>query len=175
MVTSYLQGRDAAFPGNLQGWGGVVLGYFGGAGAFNIWAPNDWLPFRGQPKIPIWVPPTGNKNGTIDGTSAVRLLRQLGVPRGKVVLLDMETMVDRSYVTAFGRELQDAGYKVWVYGSTSTLFKNPQLNGYAVADPTGILHMYPHPGVRMTQWAFGPATDQDAIKEWLLARDDLWI
>jgi hypothetical protein len=87
----------------------------------------------------------------------------------------METMVDRSYLDKFGAELKDAGYKTWVYGSVSTLFKNPQLNGYAAADPTGILHMYPHPGVRMTQWAFGPLFDQDAIREWLLAQDDFWI
>lgn len=172
---AYLQGRDAAFPGNLAGWGGVVLGYFGGPRAFNVWTPDQWFAFRGQPKIPMWVAGTGPKNGTDDGTAAVRALRALGVPRGKVTLVDMETGKDRTYLEAYGDELKAAGYKTWVYGSVSTLFGNPQLNGYAVADPTGVMHMYPHPGVRMTQWAFGPLFDQDVIREWLMQQDDLWI
>lgn len=167
-------GEDAAFPQNLFGESGIILGYFGGAGAFHVWTENDWAHFRSNLKIPIWVAPQGNKNGQADASEAVTKLRAMGVPSGKVILLDMETMVDKTYVSAFGRGLQSAGYKVWVYGSVSSVFQNPQLNGYAVADPTGTVHMYPHPGVRMTQYAFGQTQDEDVVRHWLVSQDDLW-
>ncbi len=168
------KGEDAAFPQNLSGFTGIILGYFGGAGAFNVWADSAWAQFKANRKIPIWVPPTGNKDGSTDAAIAVTSLRRMGVPSGKVIMLDMETMKDVTYVLAFGKGLQAAGYKVWVYGSVSTVFRNPQLNGYAVADPTGIVHMYPHSGVRMTQYEFGPSTDEDVIRRWLVEQDDLW-
>lgn len=167
-------GEDAAFPQNLYGESGIILGYIGGA-AFHTWAKSDWAHFRGNLKIPIWVAPVGNKNGQADAAAAVEALRDLGVPSGKVVMLDMEApMVDKTYVSAFGAGLQAASYKVWVYGSVSNVFQNPQLNGYAVADPTGSVHMYPHPGVRMTQYAFGQTQDQDVVRHWLVTQDDLW-
>jgi hypothetical protein len=170
------KGEDAAFPQNLAGYKGIVLGYFGGAGAFNVWADSAWLQFKANMKIPIWVAPTGGKNGQDDAAIAVTALRRMGVPAGKVIMLDMEApMVDKTYVEAFGKGLQAAGYKVWVYGSVSNVFKNPQLNGYAVADPTGTVHMYPHTGVRMTQYEFGDSTDEDVIRRWLVEQDDLWV
>lgn len=168
------KGEDAAFPQNLTGYQGIILGYFGGAGAFNVWPDSAWNQFKANLKIPIWVAPQGGKNGLDDAAIAVTALRRMGVPSGKVILLDMEVMVDKTYVTAFGKGLQAAGYKVWVYGSISSVFRNPQLNGYAVADPTTVVHMYPHSGVRMTQYEFGPSTDEDVIRRWLVEQDDLW-
>lgn len=167
-----LTGEDAAFPGNLFGDTGMVLGYYGGPEAYNVWSTVSWLRFTSHYKIPIWV---AGLNGEEEGISAVSALHSLRVPEGKVTILDMEARIDRSYVSNFGHELQSAGYKVWVYGSASSLFRMPQLNGYAVADPTGIVHMYPHPGVRMTQYAFGSAFDNDVVRKWLAEQDDLWI
>lgn len=170
MSDEYLDGRDAAFPDNLRGWDKLTLGYYGGPMAFNVWPRSAWRAFPG-PKIPIWV---GGYGGTAEGLQAVAALRALGVPRGCETLLDMELRVDRTYVQHFGEALQAAGYKVLVYGSISTLFKNPQLNGYAVADPTGVRHMYPHPGVRLTQYAFGPLFDNDVLRHWVSVQGDLW-
>jgi hypothetical protein len=167
---SWIDGRDAAFPANLHGWPGLVFGYYGGPMALNIWDNSAWRAF-GSYKVPIWV---GGMAGAPEGQQAVAKLQQLEVPTGCETLLDMETRVDRTYVEHFGEVLQGAGYKVLVYGSISTLFKNPQLNGYAVADPTGVPHMYPHPGVRMTQYAFGPLFDSDVIKHWIATDGHLW-
>jgi hypothetical protein len=173
-MPNYTNGRDAAFPQNLFGYDGIIIGYFGGAGAFHVWQPADWTHFKNNYKIPTWVAPVGAKSGSEDANKAVTALRSLGVPPGKVNMLDMEEMKDDTYVTAYGNGLHAAGYKTWVYGSTFNLFRNPPLNGYAVADPTGILHMYNHPAVRMTQYAFGPSVDHDLVKEWLIEQDDLW-
>lgn len=167
---AWLDGRDAAFPANLHGWAGTVFGYYGGPLAFNVWDQSAWRAF-GSFKVPIWV---GGYGGTPEGEQAVAALHSLEVPAGCETMLDMETRVDRTYVANFGKALQAAGYRVLVYGSTSTVFKNPQLNGYAVADPTGVPHMYPHPGVRMTQYAFGQLFDQDVIKHWIAADGHLW-
>jgi hypothetical protein len=167
---NWIDGRDAAFPANLHGWGGAVFGYYGGPLAYNVWTVSDWRAFGGY-KIPMWV---GGYAGEKEGHDAVSALETLGVPEGCETVLDMETRVDRTYVEHFGMVLQAAGYKVLVYGSTSTLFKNPQLNGYAVSDPTGVAHMYPHPGVRMTQYAFGQVYDRDVIKQWIASDGHLW-
>jgi hypothetical protein len=170
MATSYLEGRDAAFAANLHGWDGLVLGYYGGPLAFHVWGATEWRAFGG-PKIPIWV---GGYAGAAEGQQAVNALEVLEVPKGCETILDMETRVDRTYVRHFGEVVQAAGYRVLVYGSTSTLFKNPQLNGYAVADPTGVPHMYPHPGVRLTQWAFGQVFDSDVLRHWIAEDGYLW-
>jgi hypothetical protein len=164
-------GRDAAFPENLTGYPGIILGYFGGPRAFNVWSKPQWMMFPRNYKIPIWV---GGLGGLTEASDAIKALKALGVPQGCVILLDMETRIDKTYVEHFGIAMHGAGYKVWVYGSTGTLFNNPQCNGYAVADPTGAPHMYPHPGVRMTQYAFGPEYDNDVIRRWVITQDNLW-
>jgi hypothetical protein len=173
-MTAYELGRDAAFAAGIGVWAPprVVIGYLGGPDAYHTWSEADWIQYKDNPKIPTWV---GGMDGTGEGWQALQALYHLGVPRGKVVMLDLETRIDKTYVTAFGAVLQWAGFLVWPYGSTSTIFQNPQLNGYAVADPTGTEHMYPHPGVRMTQYAFGPSYDSDAVKEWILGDADLWV
>lgn len=168
---NYMDGADAAFPQNLKGNPGIILGYFGGPNAFNVWPQSAWGDFRDNYKIPIWV---GGDGGSPEASEAVTALRGLGVPVGKVILLDMEARKDITYVDNFYRGLYAAGYKVWVYGSIDNVFRNPQCNGYAVADPTGVPHMYPHPGVRMTQYAFGQKIDNDLIRHWLVSQDDLW-
>ena len=169
---SFLRGKDAAFPGNIDpATTNVILGYFGGPNALHTWTAADWARFKSHPKIPMWV---GGMAGEPEGFNALQALYDLHVPPGVGVILDLETRVDRTYVTHFGAVLQWAGFKVWPYGSTSTLFQNPMLNGYAVADPTGVEHMYPHPGVRITQYAFEQTVDDDAIRHWLLTEGELW-
>lgn len=170
-MAQLINGRDAAYPDNLTHFPDTIIGYYGGPRAFNAWTKSEWELFPGNYKIPIWV---GGKNGTEEGASAVGVLRTLGVPKGCVTLLDMEARVDKTYVSNFGRVLQESGYKVWVYGSTSTLFSNPELNGYAPAYPNGIRALYNHPGVRMTQWEFGSTYDDDVIRKWVYTADTIW-
>lgn len=170
-MTQWDIGHDAAYPANLRGSTGVILGYLVAPNALNGWTATEWGWFEANYKIPIWV---GGMAGEAEGWGCLQQLYALGVPSGKGIILDLETRIDKTYVNAFGSVLQWAGFKVWPYGSASTLFQNPQLNGYAVADPTGVPHMYPHPGVRITQYAFNGSTDSDAVKDWLIQDAEVW-
>lgn len=160
--------RDAAFAGNIDpGWNGAIGGYYGGPRAFNVWSGDDWARFRGHRKLPIWV---GGFEGHDEGEEAVAALKQLGVPKGRFTALDLETRVDKTYVEHFGRVVGHAGYRVFVYGSAATVFDNPQLDGYWVADYAGKgPFMYaPEPGklVRATQYAEGQDFDSSTVKFW---------
>lgn len=166
-------GRDAAFANNIgQDFSGVICGYLGGPNAFHAWSAGDWRQFPKNPKLPIWV---GGGAGISEAAQALTMLHIIGAQPAKVMMLDMETRVDTAYVEAFGGFMQWAGYRVWVYGSKDTVFSNPQLNGYAVADPTGEAHMFNHPGVRLTQYSFGDKFDADNIRQWVVAQDDFWV
>lgn len=172
-----IPGRDAAFPENIGNFAGVVSGYFGGPNAFNVWEQTAWRDlFPQNRKCPIWV---AGYAGQDEGTQAVQALRQLDVPHGIPIQVDMETRIDRSYLLEFGGVLQAAGYKVLIYGSRSTVFNNPELNGYVVADYTGRPHMADRPdgtslGIRCTQWAadLSPGYDVSVWKEWVV--NSLW-
>jgi hypothetical protein len=173
-MTDYATMGDAAFPQGLDGTDfNAVAGYLPAVNALHGWTDSDWRRIPG-PKLPIWVAAFGNKSGLRDAEATLTDLLRLGVPKGKIVALDMETSVDRTYVAAYGAVLQHNGYKVWVYGAASTVFDNPQLNGYWVADYAGIgPFMYRHPGTRATQWTDGAKYDQSTVKPWVLA--DFWV
>lgn len=162
---------DAAFAQEIQPGFEIGAGYYGGPGAFHVWSPSDWARFPGY-RLPIWVPSTGAKNGDIDGGQAVIALQALKVPPGSFTVVDMELMRDRTYLEKFGARLHDAGYRTWVYGSRSTVFTNPPLNGYWVADygittaeGTGLLETA---HVRAWQYAanLAPGYDASLVKQW---------
>lgn len=167
--------RDAAYARNIDpAWTGGVAGYYGGPRALNMWTVADWQRFGASRKLPVWV---AGLNGAQEGATAVQSLRFLGVPRGVWTAVDMETRTDRTYVTGFGGVLASAGYKVWVYGSASTVFGNPALDGYWVADYAGTgPFMYDMPGVeiRATQYASGPLYDSSAVKEYTYGHAPWW-
>jgi hypothetical protein len=165
--------RDAAFPGGIsEPWGRAIAGYYGGPEAYNIWGAGQWKQFARNRKLPIWV---AGLDGTGEGHQAVDALRDLGVPRKSYTAVDMEQRIDRTYLDNFGAVLQRAGYRVWVYGSASSVFNNPGLNGYWVADYAGIgPFMYNHAGVRATQYTSGAGYDSSTIKDWTYLSGTWW-
>jgi len=161
---------DAEFAVNLNGTNfDAVGGYLYSPMAANPWSSSDWHPIPG-PKLPIFV---ATWNGRADAESALSQLGELGVKPGAIVAYDMETRVDVTTVAGFGAIMNHHGYLVWTYGSASTLFDNPQLNGYWVADYLYAPYMYSHPGVRATQWTDGDKYDQSTVKRWELAH--MWV
>ena len=166
--------RDSAFATNIdEGWDGAVGGYYGGPNALNVWAHGDWTPFHRNRKLPIWV---GGMDGPGEARQAIEALRDLGVPKRVYTALDMEGRVDDLYVNNFGQAMQAAGYKVWVYGQASTVFGNPRLNGYWVADFAGRgAFMYNHRHVRATQFATGPDYDSSTVRDWTYNSGPWWV
>jgi hypothetical protein len=165
---TYVKAADAAFASNIPPGFQVVFGYYGGPNAFHVWSKADWDLFPGS-KVPIWV---GGYDGKGEGVQAAQALRELGVPTGSYTVLDMETRKDDTYVNHFADALNAAGYRVWVYGSASTVFANPQRNGYFVADyvanPLPVLQQV---GVRAVQYLpdVRPGYDESLVKEWTVA------
>jgi hypothetical protein len=161
---------DAAYAAGIPPGFQVAAGYFGGADAYHVWTPEDWARFPGY-RLPIYVPGVPG-SGPEDGGHAVGLLHELGVPVGAPTVLDMETRKDALYVENYGAVLNQAGYKVWVYGSLDFVFGNPPLQGWWVADYTGRAHMVDHPKVRATQWASLPTYDHSDVLAWTVA--EMW-
>jgi hypothetical protein len=166
--------RDSAFASNInQSWTGAVGGYYGGPDAFNVWAPGEWRQFHRNRKLPIWV---GGHDGPGEAKQAIEALRALGVPKRVYTVLDMEDRVDDLYVNNFGQGLQAAGYKVWVYGQASSVFGNPRLNGYWVADYADKgAFMYDHAHVRATQYAEGQNYDSSTVRDWTYNSGPWWV
>jgi hypothetical protein len=166
--------RDSAFAANINpSWTGAVGGYYGGPDAFNVWAPGEWTQFHRNRKLPIWV---GGTDGPGEAEQAIKALHDLGVPKRVYTALDMEGRVDKLYVEHFGQALQAAGYKVWVYGQASTVFGNPRLNGYWVADWAGRgPFMYNHRHVRATQYAKGQDYDSSTVRDWTFNSGTWWV
>lgn len=162
---------DAAYAQDLDGTdANAVGGYLDSPNALHPWSSSDWAGIPG-PKLPIWV---AGDAGEPEAETVLSQLTMLGVPMRGYVAVDMETRVDVTYVTKFGAILQHNRYRVLVYGSAETVFQMPQLNGYWVAgylDPPEP-YMYPHQGVRATQWEAGTRYDTSAIKSWVLR--DFW-
>lgn len=148
MATLY----DAAFPNpavdpNVDG----CLVYIGGDTP-HVWTDAEIAAGHGRYRVPVYVRSNPQNADPIgDAGQAIAWLDAHSVPKGVVVVLDLETAVDPAYVLAFGNRLHQAGYLVWPYGSKSTLFKNPALDGYFVADYTQVEHQFN--GTVMTQWS----------------------
>ena len=174
--------RDSATPEGIpDSWTGAVAGYLSPGDPYRPWAPTDWARFSGRRKLPIYVQtePQNNHPWT-DADQVLRQLRSLGVPQGKYTVLDLDGAIDPAYVEGYGDAMHLAGYKTWVYGQASTLFANPPLNGYWVADYRGIgPYMYGGEHIRATQYA-SPQTgsggnwDSSTLQEWVYWSDSWW-
>ena len=175
---TYVRMADAAFAANIPPGFEIAGGYYPGRDDYHPWAPSDWDRFPGW-RVPITVPDVigvGSVQGSGDGAKALSYLRgTLRVPEGAITVVDLETEVNPSYVLGFGAALQQ-GYRVWVYGSFSTVFGNPGLNGYWVADYTpdmaAIDQILQHEHVRAVQFAAVGPYDASLVKQW--TEGEMW-
>ena len=177
-AVEFLPGWDAAFlPQPLPpGYAGV---YVGGSNAFRI-APDEELEAVARGLVlPIWVPSPWIDNPRQVAFQAAARLEALGIPRYarpyRALMIDLETWEDPTWLEAFAARFISQGYDTIPYGSPGNIFNQPRRLGYAVASPTGQPHMYPHPGVLITQWAWdkratnGVLYDADLAFAWLAA------
>ena len=174
--------RDSANPAAItDDWRRAVAGYLAPGDPYEPWKPTDWARFTERRKLPIFEQSNpAQAHPWTDADQVVRQLRALGVPQGKYTVLAIETAICPDYVADYGDAMHLAGYKVWVYGSAATVFSNPSLNGYWVAEYANAgPFMYNHPEVRATQYASpntgsGGDWDSSAIADWVYYSESWW-
>ena len=135
MVLPPVKMFDASVPpASAPGGYRAVAGYIGG-NTPHVWTEAEWKRFGKLHKLPIWVrSDPANVDAEDDAFGALKRLYELRVPRGITVVMDLEAAVDACYVHKFQSVMRWAGFYAWVYGSVSTVFKNPPADGYWVAD-----------------------------------------
>lgn len=178
--TERLRDSDAALDIPMS-WQHAVGGYLAVGDPAVPWSASDWARFPRRRKPPIievsdmtaWQP------GTL-ARSVRDELESLNVPLRSYTALAIETQVDPAWVESYGDHMHRFGFKTWVCGSASTVFGNPQLNGYWVEDwvTTGP-YMYNHSGVRVTQYAdpdhgSGGHWDSSTVEDWVYYSNNWW-
>jgi hypothetical protein len=121
----YVRGIDAAYPQDVGADISdieVVAFYIGGAGALNVWTPDQLAQFVPPYGLPIWVPTPGS-DPAADAPAIRAQLRAFGAPDRCAVALDLETNVMEGYVSDLKRRMPDKTFVC--YGSSSSLFDNP--------------------------------------------------
>jgi hypothetical protein len=136
-------------PESPPGWE-VVGGYIGGHTP-HVWSDAEWQSQPARWRLPIFTRDQGGDPAE-DADAVISWMRSHGVPKGVCVALDYEKRVDGAYLRAFDAAIVQAGWKVMVYGSESTVLNNPKPSGgYWVAHWTG--NPFLHSASAATQWA----------------------
>lgn len=164
-----LTGYDAAHPPANPPTTDVVCLY-GGGDTPHVWLQAEIAKQKARYRLPIFVRSNPFQASAIgDASLFMGWLRSVGCPKGSATVLDLETAVAPAYVYAFGSEMHANGYLVLPYGSSSTLFKNPKLDGYWVALPGANMIPSNCVGVQYGQGGSG-AWDND----WFSTSIPLW-
>jgi hypothetical protein len=151
-------------PAEMPAGYDIAAGYIGGDTP-HVWTLTEWGRFSGHYKLPIYVASNDGRDADADAFEALRHLYALGVPLDTRIALDLETRIAPVYVSRFNAVMAFFGYRVWVYGSASTVFRNPVCRAYWVADYAGKgPFMYDHAGVMATQWTNGVHYDSSLVK-----------
>jgi hypothetical protein len=131
--------QDAETPTGAPQPGVIVTAGYAGGDAAHVWTSADWAQWGTRYRVPIWVrSDPSSVDPTADGNACVAALTALGAP---------------------------APYLVLPYGSTSTLFQNPQIDGYwpASYQTPPVAELYSAPGVVATQYLAAAAYDLSLI------------
>lgn len=178
------RGVDAAYPGAVLPPGTRILaGYIGipGRGSASpdtphIWSTPEWnhyaVPNPDLRLLPMYVHNYADGQPEVDAANAVAAAAELGWSPGlkgeaeRIIVIDAETLIDYEYFRAMGETMQRAGFRPVIYGSASTVFRNPRFGGYFIADWNGT-----HPptalnaGVLGRQWKPGPPWDLSVFSQ----------
>lgn len=165
-----LYGFDASIPpATMPRDTRIVFGYIGGDTP-HVWTPDEWKRYGKRRKVPIFVPKIAvgqTSDAWLDCQGLLIDLFKLRVPKGNPVVFDMEGKSDNAYLNQCHKILSWYGYRLWVYGSESTVFDNPVCDGYFVAAWRGTKPFIAKGnGVVATQWKSLKEYDLDAVRFW---------
>lgn len=178
-----LKMHDSSIPPSkpLAGFS-ACAGYIGGDTP-HTWTRAEWARFKGFPKLPIYVNDGiggQRSDGERDANQALIRLYDIGCPPGHAVAYDIEARIVPKRVQAFTDMLTFFGYAVWLYGSASTVFKNPAQNywvaHYGLTNPA-----WPSRNTRAFQVEANvpvpgePNIDISWIRYWQIKTRKLWI
>jgi hypothetical protein len=176
-------GVDASQPpGTLPAWHvDIICGYVGDASlpgppdTPHIWTPAEWNTLYEQSggrvrMLPIYVHnyPGDPKQDAANAVAAARALGwapNLAGTSRRIIALDLETMVDRTYVAMLETYVWDAGFAAMPYGSNYYVLQNPPGVGYWVADLVTRAPRYLGAQVQGVQWQWGAVWDRSVFSQ----------
>jgi hypothetical protein len=127
---------DAAVPPMSVPPGCIgVAGYIGGD-AEHVWTLEEWQRFHLLRVLPIWVADVAaSPQG--QAAQAAQAARGLGwrahARQRRAIVLDMETSTNGMFVRDFANDLHGEGFDCFPYGSDSSIYADPEMDGYWVA------------------------------------------
>jgi hypothetical protein len=167
---------DAAFPppGVPAGVAGV-MGYLGQRGRTpHVWTPAEWGRFREVRQFPVWVPDFA-ESPVVEAGMAADAALALGWAAGeppdqtRVIVLDMETRVDRQWYASWAAVVTRNGFAPVAYGSLSTVLQNAA-DDVIAADWDGIRSIPAGQTIHGLQYASTAGADYSVFDSWLMAR-----
>lgn len=111
-----------------------IVAFYIGGDTPHVWTQAEINGSKCRYRLPIYVRSFAGVNPITDANAAIAYLAAIHAPKGITTALDLETLIDPSFVSAYGAAMHAAGYKVISYGSLSFVRQNPILDGFWVAD-----------------------------------------
>lgn len=142
MLVGDSAGPLTAYPTSWSGKPIVGWGFYLGGDTPHPWTDAEVAELKRHYRylLPIYTrsDPQGTAEAAADAAAALARMRGLGQPRGTLVQLDYETAVAAAYEQNFDAAVVAAGYRTELYGSATTVVRNPRPSGgYDEADWTG--------------------------------------
>jgi Domain of unknown function (DUF1906) len=114
----------------------ACLGYVGGPEALHTWTLEEWQRFGNLIQFPCWVADfAGDPAG--QGSQAAAAAAGLGWHRSRAIILDMESVNDASFLSAWAAAVKKAGFTPVWYGSREYCAQATDYMRW-LADPDGI-------------------------------------
>lgn len=111
-----------------------IVAFYIGGDTPHVWTAQEISGSKCRYRLPIYVRSFSGVDPIADANAAINHLTAIAAPKGTTTALDLETLIDPPFVSAYGAAVRAAGYKVISYGSLSYVRQNPILDGYWVAD-----------------------------------------
>jgi Putative peptidoglycan binding domain len=129
-----------------------VYAFYLGGDTPHVWTPAEVAAISARWALPIWVNTSPAADGAQIGADFLTRCRQLGMPMGSTLALDIENVDQPAVIEGCDQIVRGAGHHLMTYESKGALASMDGFNGYRwVADWTGTPHLFP--GSVATQYA----------------------